>query len=101
MAKPEPDQTFVEYVVKAIVDNPDAVTTTRSIDDRGVLIELSVHPDDMGKVIGKDGRTAIALRKLLHVLGAKQDERVNLKIVEPGNPEVEPVSPLIEAALEV
>lgn len=83
MPKLQSDQAFVEYVVAAIVDHPDDVVTTRTVDDRGVLIELSVHPDDMGKVIGKDGRTAVALRKLLHVLGAKTGERVNLKIIEP------------------
>ncbi len=84
MATPEPDQSFVEYVVKAIVDYPDNVSTERSVDERGVLIQLTVNPEDMGKVIGKDGRTAIAIRKLLHVLGAKHNARVNLKITEPG-----------------
>ena len=79
----EMDQAFVEYVVKAIVDNPDAVVITRSIDDRGVLLELSVDPEDMGKIIGKAGATAKALRTLLRVLGAKSDARFNLKIVEP------------------
>ena len=79
----EMDQAFVEYVVKAIVDNPDAVVVTRSIDDRGVLLELSVDPEDMGKIIGKAGATAKALRTLLRVLGAKSDARFNLKIVEP------------------
>lgn len=83
MATHEPDQVFVEYVVKSIVDHPDDVETSRSIDDRGVLIELHVNPEDMGKVIGKDGRTAVAIRKLLHVLGAKYESRVNLKIIEP------------------
>lgn len=83
MAQTEADQTFVEYVVKAIVDHPDDVKTERSVDERGVLIQLSVNPEDMGKVIGKDGRTAVAIRKLLHVLGAKHNARVNLKIVEP------------------
>ncbi len=83
MAQTEADQIFVEYVVKAIVDHPDDVTTARSVDERGVLIELTVNPEDMGKVIGKDGRTAVAIRKLLHVLGAKHNARVNLKIVEP------------------
>jgi predicted RNA-binding protein YlqC (UPF0109 family) len=86
----ENDQTFVEYVVKAIVDNPDDVTTERSVDERGVLIQLTVNPEDMGKVIGKDGRTAIAIRKLLHVLGAKNNARVNLKIVEPDGGEAAP-----------
>lgn len=79
----EMDQAFVEYVVKAIVDNPDAVVVTRSIDDRGVLLELTVDPEDMGKIIGKAGATAKALRTLLRVLGAKSDARFNLKIVEP------------------
>mgnify|MGYP003501965418 FL=1 len=77
------DQTFVEYVVKAIVDKPEAVRVTRSVDDRGVLLELTVDPEDMGKIIGKAGATAKAIRTLLRVLGAKSDARYNLKIVEP------------------
>ena len=77
------DQAFVEYVVKSIVDNPDKVFVTRSVDDRGVLLELSVDPEDMGKIIGKAGATAKAIRTLLRVLGAKSDARFNLKIVEP------------------
>lgn len=83
MAKAEADQTFVEDVVKAIVDNPDDVKTERTVDERGVLIQLHVNPEDMGKVIGKDGRTAKSVRTLLRVLGAKNNARVNLKIVEP------------------
>lgn len=79
----EKDQQFVEDVVKAIVDNPDKVTTERTIDEMGVLIKLTVDPEDMGKVIGKDGKTAKAVRTLLRVLGAKNNARVNLKIVEP------------------
>ncbi len=79
----ELDQAFVEYVVKALVSNPDAVKVERSIDDMGVLLELSVDPADMGKVIGKAGATAKSIRTLLRVLGAKNDARVNLKIVEP------------------
>jgi uncharacterized protein len=77
------DQEFVEYVVKALVDHPDEVSVKRSVDDMGVLIELTVNGEDMGKVIGKDGRTAKSIRTLLRVLGAKNDERVNMKIVEP------------------
>lgn len=83
MAQTEADQTFVEYVVKAIVDNPDDVSTERTVDERGVLIKLNVNPEDMGKIIGKDGRTAKSVRTLLRVLGAKNNARVNLKIVEP------------------
>jgi len=79
----ERDQEFVEYVVKAIVDNPDKVTVKRSVDEMGVLLELGVDPADMGKIIGKDGRTAKAVRTLLRVLGAQNHSRVNLKIIEP------------------
>jgi len=77
------DKEFVEYVVKALVTNPDDVQVKRSVDDMGVLLELSVNPDDMGKVIGKAGATAKSIRTLLRVLGSRGDERVNLKIVEP------------------
>ena len=77
------DQGFVEMVVKAIVDNPDKVETKRSVDEMGVLVELTVDPADMGKIIGKDGRTAKAVRTLLRVFGAKNNARINLKIVEP------------------
>lgn len=97
----EADQVFVEYVVKAIVDNPDDVKTERSVDERGVLIKLSVNPDDMGKVIGKDGRTAVAIRKLLHVLGAKHDARVNLKIVEPDGSDAMLNAPRQEETVEL
>jgi len=79
----ERDQKFVEDVVKSIVDNPDKVSTERTIDERGVLIKLTVDPEDMGKIIGKEGKTAKAIRTLLRVLGAKNNARVNLKIVEP------------------
>jgi len=78
------DRDFVEYVVKQIVDNPDEVEVTRSVDEMGVLITLKVSKDDMGKVIGKSGQTAKSLRVLLRVIGSKNNARVNLKIVEPG-----------------
>ncbi len=77
------DKEFVEYVVKALVNNPDDVKVERSVDDMGVLLELTVNPDDMGKVIGKAGATAKSIRTLLRVLGSRNDARVNLKIVEP------------------
>jgi predicted RNA-binding protein YlqC (UPF0109 family) len=79
----EMDQQFVEYIVKAIVDHPDDVTTERTIDEMGTLISLHVNAEDMGTIIGKEGRTAKALRTLLRVLGAKNNARVNLKIIEP------------------
>lgn len=85
MAEETIDQAFVEYVVKAIVDHPEDVTTERSIDEMGTLISLHVNSEDMGTIIGKEGRTAKALRILLRVLGAKNNARVNLKIIEPEN----------------
>jgi uncharacterized protein len=77
------DQEFVEYVVKALVDNSEKVTVDRRVDEMGVLITLSVDPADMGKIIGRDGATAKALRTLLRVVGMKNNARVNLKINEP------------------
>src|ERR1051326_4375163 len=88
----EVDKEFVEYVVQALVSNPDAVKVERSVDDRGVLLELTVDPADMGKVIGKAGATAKSIRTLLRVLGAKNDARVNLKIVEPDGSSAEPTA---------
>lgn len=77
------DQQFLETVVKSLVDNPDAVKTTRTVDEMGVLLTLDVHADDMGKIIGRSGNTAKAIRTLLRVVGMKHDARVNLKINEP------------------
>ncbi len=79
----EHDQQFLEYTIKSLVDNTDSVQTERSVDEMGVLLTLTVHPDDMGKIIGKDGATAKALRTLLRVVGMKNNARVNLKITEP------------------
>lgn len=78
-----PDQDFLEYVVKALVDNPDAVKTDRKVDEMGVLLMLKVDPADMGKIIGRNGQTAKAVRSLLRVVGIKNNARVNLKIEEP------------------
>ncbi len=79
----EQDQEFVEYIVKALVDNPGDVKTTRTVDEMGVLITLYINPADMGTVIGRMGQTAKAVRTLLRVVGAKHKARVNLKINEP------------------
>ena len=84
------DQEFVEYVVKALVDNVDKVKVDRRVDEMGVLITLDVATEDMGKIIGRDGATAKALRTLLRVVGMKNNARVNLKINEPeGRPDLE------------
>jgi predicted RNA-binding protein YlqC (UPF0109 family) len=79
----EADYLFLEFVVKSLVDNQDKVDIVRSVDEMGVLLTLTVHPDDMGKIIGKSGKTAEALRVLLRVVGMKHNARVNLKINEP------------------
>jgi predicted RNA-binding protein YlqC (UPF0109 family) len=80
----EIDQQFIEYVVKSLVGKPDAVQVKRTIDEKGVLLELTVDPDDLGRVIGKRGATAQSLRTLLRALGTKNDARYNLKIVDNG-----------------
>lgn len=86
------DEQFVEYVVKSLVEHPDEVKIARRVDEKGVLLELTVHPEDLGRVIGKRGATAQSLRTLLRALGTKQEARYNLKIVdvdrldENGNP---------------
>lgn len=76
------EQQFVEYVVKELVDNPDQVKVNRSEDDRGVLLELTVAPEDLGRVIGRHGATAQSLRNILRALGVKNGARYNLKIVD-------------------
>ena len=79
----EQDKSFLEYVVKALVDNPNDVKIDRKVDEMGVLITMSVNPADMGKIIGRQGNTAKAIRTLLRVIGMKNNARVNLKINEP------------------
>jgi len=78
------DQQFIEFVVKSLVSKPDAVQVERRIDEKGVLLELSVDPEDLGRVIGKHGATAQSLRTLLRALGTKNDARYNLKIIDNG-----------------
>src|SRR6266568_8707222 len=78
------DQQFVEFIVKSLVSKPDEVKIDRRIDEKGVLLELTVDPEDLGRVIGKRGATAQSLRTLLRALGTKNDARYNLKIVDNG-----------------
>lgn len=80
------DLQFVEYIVKSLVGKPEAVKINRTIDEKGVLLELTVDPEDLGRVIGKRGATAQSLRTLLRALGTKNDARYNLKIVDNGEP---------------
>lgn len=77
------DQQFLDYVIKALVDNPNDVKINRTVDEMGVLLTLEVNANDMGKIIGRQGNTAKAIRTLLRVVGMKNNSRVNLKINEP------------------
>lgn len=79
----ERDQQFLEYIIKALVEKPEEVKIERSVDEMGVLLRLTVNKDDMGKIIGRSGATAKAIRTILRVVGMKNDARVNLKIEEP------------------
>jgi hypothetical protein len=86
MAK-EFDTEFAEYLIKAIVSHPEDVKVERTIDELGVLLTLHVNKEDIGYVIGKKGQTAKSVRTLLKIIGAKNNERVNMKIVEPDRPD--------------
>lgn len=81
---PSIDEQFVEFIVKSLVGKPDEVQIERTIDEKGVLLELTVDPEDLGRVIGKRGATAQSVRTLLRALGTKNDARYNLKIVDNG-----------------
>lgn len=87
------DTQFLEYVVKALVDHPDDVRIKRTVDEMGVLMTLDVNPEDMGKIIGRSGNTAKAIRILLRVVGMKNNARVNLKINEPSGAAPRPSRP--------
>lgn len=100
------DKVFLETVVKALVDNPNDVQVDRKVDEMGVLLTLTINPLDMGKVIGKEGATAKALRTILRVVGMKNNARVNLKINEPagsehtGNKRPTPEVPTVEQVMQ-
>ena len=83
MTKPSSDQEFLEYLIKALVDNPEDVKIDRKVDEMGVLLSLKVNPEDMGQIIGKEGSTARSIRSLVRIVGLKNHARVNLKIEEP------------------
>jgi predicted RNA-binding protein YlqC (UPF0109 family) len=72
---------LVEYVAKTLVDDPDAVEVTEVEEDGETVLELHVAEDDMGKVIGRNGSVAKALRTLLKVTAARQGTSVTLEIV--------------------
>ncbi|HBM45668.1 MAG: hypothetical protein UT05_C0004G0027 [Parcubacteria group bacterium GW2011_GWF2_38_76] len=89
----EKDQEFLELVAKSLVDNPQDIKVKRVVDEMGVLLTLDVNPADMGKIIGRSGNTAKAMRTLLRVVGMKHNARVNLKINEPEG-STRPMSPM-------
>jgi predicted RNA-binding protein YlqC (UPF0109 family) len=83
------EQQFIEYIVKQLVDKPEAVVVERIIDERGILLKLTVASEDLGRVIGKHGATAQSLRNLLRAFGTKNDDHYNLKIIDVDRPESE------------
>ncbi|OHA40032.1 MAG: hypothetical protein A3G59_02380 [Candidatus Taylorbacteria bacterium RIFCSPLOWO2_12_FULL_47_20] len=96
----ERDTQFLDFTVKALVDNPNDVKIERTVDEMGVLLTLSVNPADMGKIIGRMGNTAKAIRTLLRVVGMKNNARVNLKINEPeGSIRPEKASKTVDEAM--
>lgn len=97
-----PDEQFLRFMIESLVDNPRDVKVVRTVDEMGVLLTLSVHKDDMGKIIGRSGSTAKAIRTVLRVVGMKNEARVNLKIMEPeGGVHVRPSRDLGEVVEEV
>ncbi len=76
-------KAFIEYVVKELVDFPEQVDIREVDGERGMLFELRLNPSDIGKVIGKSGRTITAIRTLLISAAAKNGKRVMLEIIEP------------------
>lgn len=104
---PTLDQQFIEYIVKSLVGHPDDVAVDRVIDEKGVLLTLTVNPEDLGRVIGKRGVTAQSLRTLLRALGTKYDAHYNLKIINNDDQSEHyfassdaPVSPPVENATD-
>ncbi len=73
---------LIEYIAKSLVDSPAAVSVTEIEGASAVILELRVAPEDMGRVIGKGGKVANAMRTLLRVVAAKQGKRASLEIVE-------------------
>ncbi|UCF71321.1 MAG: KH domain-containing protein [candidate division WOR-3 bacterium] len=73
---------LIEYIVKALVDNPDKVTVKEIAGEKSIIYELRVGEGDLGKVIGKEGRTAKAIRTIITAAAMKQGKRTVLEIIE-------------------
>ncbi len=83
MVKQATDQEFLEFIIQALVEHPEDVKVTRTVDEMGVLLNLKVNPEDMGRIIGREGSTARSIRSLTRLVGLRHNARVNLKIEEP------------------
>lgn len=75
-------QELITFIAKSLVDNPDDVQVTVTVEDDTILVDLAVAKDDLGKVIGKQGRTARAMRSLLAAAAGKEDKKSRLNILE-------------------
>ena len=73
---------LVEVIAKALVENPDEVVVTEAVDGNSVLVELRVAPADMGKVIGRQGRIAKAIRAVVKAASSKEDKKVVVEIIQ-------------------
>ncbi len=76
---------FVKYVLEQMCEDRSAIVVESSTDDLGILLTITVAEPDMGKLIGKEGQTISALRTLVRVIGARSQERINVKVLEPSN----------------
>lgn len=85
-----PIEHYLAEVIKPLLTKPEAATIAQSSDDMGVLLTLTVHANDMGPLIGKQGETAKALRHLVRIAGVKQNMRVSVKINEPDGSAYQP-----------
>lgn len=74
---------MLEFIIKSIVAFPEDVKVARKVDEMGVLLSVDCAPEDMGKIIGREGNTAKAIRTILRVVGMKNNARINIKINEP------------------
>ena len=72
---------FLQFLVSSLVKNKDAIVIEQKEDELGILLTLQVHAEDMGTIIGKEGKTISAIRTMLRVLGSKNDQRINLKVL--------------------
>ena len=80
-----PEQLYLQSIVAPLCQYQDAVYTVQTTDDRGVLLTLTVDKQDMGRIIGKQGDTARAIRRILRQFGMARDQRISIKINEPAS----------------